>query len=69
MILLIVSSFLTSLSLIALVKGNTPRFSSAIRVLRSDIREHFKLSFIIAVVVFIIFDLFCLFFVVRNYFM
>ena len=39
------------------------------QVLPSDIREHFKLSFIIAVVVFIIFDLFCLFFVVRNYFM
>ena len=39
------------------VKGNTSRFGSAIHVLPSDIREYFKLSFIIAVVVFIF--LFC----------
>ena len=40
------------------VKGNTSRFGSAIQVLPNDIREYFKLSFIIAVVVFIVFDLF-----------
>ena len=40
------------------VKGNTSRFGSAIQVLPYDIREYFKLSFVIAVVAFIIFDIF-----------
>ena len=45
------------------VKGNTSRFGSAIQLLPSKIRDYFKLSFIIVVVVFIsIFDFFSLFY-------
>ena len=46
--------------------ANAFRFGSAIQVLPSDTRKYFKLSFIIVVVVFIIFDLFCPFCIKKS---
>ena len=46
-----------------ILKGNTSRFGSIIQVLPSNIWEYFKLSFIILVEVFIIFNLFFLFYI------
>ena len=46
--------------------ANAFRFGFAIQVLPSDTRKYFKLSFIIVVVVFIIFGLFCPFCIKKS---
>ena len=54
---------IAKVSLHCILKGNTSGFGSIIQVLPSNIWEYFKLSFIIVVLVFIIFDLFFLFYI------